>query len=120
LALALVAVAIGATWATVELAASPTPTPVSPGQPLSCLNLIGGTATHARDVLQARGEAISWRLVTYKPPDGATWTTTRIDAPSTPVIVEHVLGTSPGGVIVFVQGADDPYAKPPVRPPCSP
>lgn len=119
-ALVVAAVAISATWATIEVTASPAPAPVSPGQRLACLHLVGGTAKHARAVLRPQHEAIIWHLVTYDPPDGSTWTTTRRASVPDGAVVDRVLNAPLGRVIIVVYLPRDRYAKPPVIPACTP
>jgi hypothetical protein len=111
-AVVLVLLAAGATWAAIELTATPDTTPVSPGGRLACLGLVGGRADHARQVLDDRGYPIQWRLVTYNPPDGATWTATAAADVPADSVVERV-AASATGVLVFVHRADDAYAPVP-------
>jgi hypothetical protein len=114
----LATVAAGATWATVELTESPTPSPTSPGGSLNCLDLVGGTAANAEAVLADRGYTIDWRLITHEPPNGTSAKSTAAKSVPDSAIVERVFSESPGAVFVFVHLADDPYAKPPIAPPC--
>lgn len=107
-----------ATWATLELTSSAERSPVSPGQPLACLNLVGGSATHAEDVLGQQNLAIDWRLAVYQAPDGKTWTTTEVGSVAADAIVEDVARADATTVYVFVHRADDPYAPTPTPPAC--
>lgn len=61
LLLIVLVVATAATWTTVELTDTPQASPVSPGQPLACLGLVGGSAEHAQGMLSARDLIIHWR-----------------------------------------------------------
>src|SRR5512132_2862118 len=56
------AVALGATWAVLDATATPDEGPTSPGQPLACLGIPGGTAAHAQRVAEAAGYTIEWRF----------------------------------------------------------
>jgi hypothetical protein len=119
-ALSLIAVLLltAATWATLELTSSAERSPVSPGQPLACLNLVGGSATHAEDVLGQQNLAIDWRIAVYQAPDGKTWTTTEVGSVAADAIVEDVARADATTVYVFVHHADDPYAPTATPPAC--
>jgi hypothetical protein len=115
-----VVLAAGATWATLQFTASPTPTPVSPGQPLACLGLVGGTAGDAQTILSDHGYAIEWHLATFNPPDGSTFTVVAQASVPADAIVRQVLGSSPDTVIVVVSLPSDTYAPPVTPEPCRP
>jgi hypothetical protein len=103
-------VGLAATWAALDLTASPKATPVSPGGGLACLNIVGGRADDAEDVLARKGYAISWRQLTYQPPTGQMFTTTAPDAVPDTAVVEDVETEGDSRVLVFVHDRDDPYA----------
>jgi hypothetical protein len=114
----LVLVAIAATWATLDLTASPERSPVSRHNQLACLDLVGGSAAHAEDTLKSLDYSIEWRFVTYDPPDGQTFTTTAPESVEPTTIVEDAAQGHDGSVIVFVHAADDTLAPPPTPAPC--
>jgi hypothetical protein len=109
----------GATWAILNATSSPRRSPVSPGQPLSCLGLVGHGATKAERVLEARGLDVSWRLVLYQAPNGKLSTTTAISTPPAHSIVEDVVQAAPDRVYVFVHHAADRYAPTPTASGCA-
>lgn len=106
----LVVIAVGATWATIQLAERASTTPVTPPNSLSCLRLIGGSAKHADTALTHAGYQIRWRLLRYQPPNGKTATVT--SPPSVPdsAIVENVASNGPRSVIVLVHLAGARFA----------
>jgi hypothetical protein len=102
----LLVVCIGATWGAYELTtASPDPTPDSPGGPLACLHLAGGTAGQAQDTLAARGYTVRWRLLRYGP--DRTFVATEPHTVDPGAVVEDVELQEGSTVIVFVHLADD-------------
>jgi hypothetical protein len=115
---ALLVLAIGATYLTIELTASPQPAPVSEHGSLACLDLVGGSAGHAETVLRQSGYEIKWRFETFDPPDGKTFTTTTPATVPTDAVVEDVESGGDGAVLVFVHAVDDAYAPSPTPPPC--
>jgi hypothetical protein len=118
-ALALFVVAVGATYVTIELTASPQSAPISAHGSLACLDLVGGRADHAESILNQRSYTIEWRLKTYQAPDGQTFTTTNPPSVAPDAVVEDVESSGDGVVLVFVHGSDDPYAPTPTPPPCT-
>lgn len=118
LAALLVLIAIAATWATLDLTASPERSPVSQHRQLGCLDLVGASAAHAEKTLTPLGYSIEWRFVTYDPPDGQTFTTTAARSVGPTTIVEDVVRGQGASVIVFVHAADDAFAPPPRPAPC--
>ena len=111
LAVLLAAVALGATWAVLDTTATPDEGPTSPGQPLACLGIPGGTAAHAEQVAKAAGYRIVWRFEVWEPggrssnevPDA------KIDADA---VVERVAPGTDGQLVIIVHAADDPNAPP--------
>lgn len=109
-ALTLIIVAVGATWASIQATKSATSTPLTPPNPLACRSLISGSAIHAETILTRDGYQIRWRLQRYQPPTGDTAIVSA--PPSVPgsAIVQNVTSDGPHAVIVFVHLASDPYA----------
>jgi hypothetical protein len=110
--------AVAAAWTVMELTAEPAPTPVSPSGRLSCLDLVGGTAGHAENVLHDRGYTVEWSLLRYQPPDGRMFTQTAESSVAKTAIVEDVEQGDGNAVTVFVHAADDAYAPTPKPFPC--
>ena len=109
-AVLLAAVALGATWAVLDATATPDEGPTSPGQPLACLGVVGGRATHAEQVVKAAGYRISWRLM-IRDADGGLNSHPVATAEPDDVVEMTALGTS-GELVVFVHAAGDPNAPP--------
>jgi hypothetical protein len=108
----LMLLALAATWAALDLSASPEPTPVSPGGQLGCLELVAGSAGHAEQVLGQRGYEIHWKLISYEAPSGKTFATTDPSSVPSSAIVEDIEANDEASVVVFVHLATDPYAPP--------
>jgi hypothetical protein len=102
------AVALGATWAVLDATATPHEGPASPGQPLGCLGVIGGTAEHAQQVAEAAGYTISWRLVVYAA-DGSFESNPVSQVQPNDVVEQAALGTE-GQLVILVRAPDDPNA----------
>jgi len=117
-AVLMAAVALGTTWAVLDATATPDEGPASPGQPLACLGVVGGTAAHAEQVITAAGYTIQWRLLVYTD-DGNFQSTPVASAPSDAVVEQVAAGTE-GQLIILVHAADDPNAPPPAAPPPCP
>ena len=117
-AVLMAAVALGTTWAVLDATATPDEGPASPGQPLACLGVVGGTAAHAEQVITAAGYTIQWRLLVYTD-DGNFQSTLVASAPSDAVVEQVAVGTE-GQLIILVHAADDPNAPPPAAPPPCP
>jgi hypothetical protein len=110
-AVLLAAVALGATWAVLDATATPDEGPASPGQPLACLGITGGTAAHAKQVAEAAGYTIVWRFEVWSP-DG----TSSAEVPNATIEPDDVvemaaLGTG-GELVILVHAPDDPNAPP--------
>lgn len=118
IALVLLVVAVGATYVTIEMTASPESAPISAHGSLACLDLIGGRADHAETIMKQRGYTISWRLKIYDPPEGKTFTTTSPASVAPDAIVEDIESGGDGVVLVFVHAPDDTHAPTPTPPPC--
>jgi len=117
-AVLMAAVALGTTWAVLDATATPDEGPASPGQPLACLGVVGGTAAHAEQVITAAGYTIQWRLLVYTD-DGNFQSTLVASAPSDAVVEQVAVGTE-GQLIILVHAANDPNAPPPAAPPPCP
>ena len=117
-AVLMAAVALGTTWAVLDATATPDEGPASPGQPLACLGVVGGTAAHAEQVVTAAGYTIQWRLLVYTD-DGNFQSTLVASAPSDAVVEQVAVGTE-GQLIILVHAANDPNAPPPAAPPPCP
>jgi len=117
-AVLMAAVALGTTWAVLDATATPDEGPASPGQPLACLGVVGGTAAHAEQVITAAGYTIQWRLLVYTD-DGNFQSTLVASAPSDAVVEQVAVGTE-GQLIILVHVANDPNAPPPAAPPPCP
>jgi len=117
-AVLMAAVALGTTWAVLDATATPDEGPASPGQPLACLGVVGGTAAHAEQVITAAGYTIQWRLLVYTD-DGNFQSTLVASAPSDAVVEQVAVGTA-GQLIILAHAADDPNAPPPAAPPPCP
>jgi hypothetical protein len=112
---AIVLLALAATWTAFELSAEPAQAPQ--GQ-LACLDLVGGTAGRAEDILRRRGYEVKWSLLRYEPPDGSMFSQTdSISVPATS-IVDEIEATGARTATVFVHAADDTYAPVPKPVPC--
>jgi hypothetical protein len=117
-AVLMAAVALGTIWAVLDATATPDEGPASPGQPLACLGVVGGTAAHAERVVTAAGYTIQWRLLVYTD-DGNFQSTLVASAPSDAVVEQVAVGTE-GQLIILVHAANDPNAPPPAAPPPCP
>lgn len=116
-AVLLAAVALGTTWAVLDATATPDEGPASPGQPLACLGVVGGTAAHAEQVVTAAGYTIQWRLLVYTD-DGNFQSNPVASVPSDAVVEQVAVGTE-RQLIILAHAADDPNAPPPAAaPPC--
>jgi hypothetical protein len=113
LAVLLAAVALGATWAVLDATATPDEGPTSPGQPLACLGVVGGTAAHAEQVAEAAGYTMSWRLVT-RDAGGGLFSDEVATVKPDDVVEQAALGTH-GELVILVHAAGDRNA-PPVSP----
>jgi len=113
-AVVLAAVALGTTWAVLDATATPDEGPTSPGGPLACLGITGGTAAHAQKAAEAAGYTISWRFHVWNA-DGRSFDEVP-DAKIDPgdVVEFAALGTE-GELVIQVHAPDDPNA-PPVPP----
>jgi hypothetical protein len=117
-AVLMAAVALGTTWAVLDATATPDEGPASPGQPLACLGVVGGTAAHAEQVVTAAGYTIRWRLLVYTA-DGNFQSNRVASVPSDAVVEQVAVGTE-GQLIILAHAADDPNAPPPTAPPPCP
>jgi hypothetical protein len=117
-AVLMAAVALGATWAVLGATATPDEGPASPGRPLSCLGVVGGTAAHAEQVVEAAGYTIQWQLVVWAP-DHVNFDSNTVANPPSDAVVEQVAVGAEGQLVILVHAADDANA-PPVQapPPC--
>jgi hypothetical protein len=113
-AVLLAAVALGATWAVLDATATPDEGPTSPGQPLACLGIPGGTAAHAQRVAEAAGYTIEWRFEVWNPDGRSSNEVKNATIPPDAVVEQAVPGTD-GRLVILVHAADDPNA-PPVAP----
>jgi hypothetical protein len=98
-AVLLAAVALGATWAVLDATATPDEGPTSPGQPLACLGVVGGTAAHAEQVARAAGYTVQFNEVP------------NAKIPADAVVEQVAVGTE-GQLVLIVHAADDPNAPP--------
>ena len=117
-AVLMAAVALGATWVVLDATATPDEGPASPGGPLACLGVVGGTASHGERVLTAAGYTIQWRLLVYAD-DGSFDSTPVAGPPAGAVVDQAALGTN-GQLVLIVHATDDPNAPPPPPPPDCP
>jgi hypothetical protein len=111
----LVLLGVGATYAAYRFEASATPTPISPGGSLACLDLVGRSASHAHSLLAKRDLHIVWRLTHYSA-DGKHFTTTAPHSVPGDAIVEDAVSDGAGHVLLFVHlhgDAHAPAASPP-------
>jgi hypothetical protein len=113
-AVLMAAVALGTTWAVLDATATPDVGPASPGRPLACLGVVGGTAAHAERVVTAAGYTAEWRLVVYAPDQ--TFDSKTVASPPPDAVVELVAPATDGHLVILVHAADDANA-PPVAPP---
>lgn len=113
-AVLLAAVALGATWAVLDATATPDESPISPGQPLACLGVVGGTAAHAQQVAEAAGYAVTMRLEVWHA-GGRASDEGPADAIKPDAVVEQVAPGTDSQLVIIVHAADDPNA-PPVAP----
>lgn len=117
-AVLMAAVALGATWAVLDATATPDEGPASPGQPLACLGVVGGSAAHAEQVVEAAGYTIRWQLVVWHD-DGQNFDSDTVATPPADAVVEQVALGTEGQLIVLIHAADDsnaPAVTP--APPC--
>jgi hypothetical protein len=112
------AVALGATWAVLDATATPDEGPASPGRPLGCLGVVGGTAEHARQVAEKAGYTIQWNLVVYA--DDGSFRSDAVANPPAGAIVEQVATGTAGQLVILVHAPDDPNAPPPASQPDCP
>lgn len=117
-AVLMAAVALGTTWAVLDATATPDEGPASPGQPLACLGVVGGTAAHAERVVTAAGYTIQWRLLVYT--DDGNFQSNRVASVPSDAVVEQVAVGTEGQLIILAHAADDPHAPPPAAPPPCP
>ena len=117
-AVLMAAVALGTTWAVLDATATPDEGPASPGQPLACLGVVGGTAAHAEQVVTAAGYTIQWRLLVYT--DDGNFQSNRVASVPSDAVVEQVAVGTEGQLIILVHAANDPNAPPPAAPPPCP
>jgi len=117
-AVLMAAVALGTTWAVLDATATPDEGPASPGQPLACLGVVGGTAAHAEQVVTAAGYTIQWRLLVYT--DDGDFQSNRVASVPSDAVVEQVAVGTEGQLIILAHAADDPHAPPPAAPPPCP
>lgn len=117
-AVLMAAVALGTTWAVLDATATPDEGPASPGQPLACLGVVGGTAAHAEQVVKAAGYTIQWRLLVYA--EDGNFQSNPVASPPSDAVVEQVAVGTEGQLIILAHAADDPNAPPPAAPPPCP
>jgi hypothetical protein len=117
-AVLMAAVALGTTWAVLDATATPDEGPASPGQPLACLGVVGGTAAHAERVVTAAGYTVEWRLVVYA--SDQSFDSKTVASPPPDAVVEQVAVGTEGRLIILAHAADDPNAPPPAAPPPCP
>ncbi len=117
-AVLMAAVALGTTWAVLDATATPDEGPASPGQPLACLGVVGGTAAHAEQVVKAAGYTLEWRLLVYA--EDGNPQSDRVASPPPDAVVEQVAVGTEGQLIILTHAATDPNAPPPVAPPPCP
>jgi hypothetical protein len=115
-AVLMAAVALGATWAVLDATATPDEGPASPGQPLACLGVVGGTAANAEQVVEAAGYTIDWRIEIWNA-DGTT-DQAAASVPAPDDVVEQVALGTEGQLVILVHAADDPNAPAVTPPPC--
>jgi hypothetical protein len=118
LAIVLLAITLGATWAAINLTATPAKSPGSRGRALACLHLVGRSAGHAETVLSHQGYTVTWRLMRYLPPDGKQFTVSTVPRVPSSAIVENLAAAGGKSVIVFVHFAADHRAPAPPQPAC--
>lgn len=112
------AVALGATWAVLDATATPSDGPASPGGPLGCLGIVGGTADHAQQVAEEAGYTISWRLVVTAA-DGTFESDTVPSVPAEDIVDQVALGTD-GQLVILVHSPEEANAPPPAPEPGCP
>jgi hypothetical protein len=112
------AVALGATWAVLDATATPDEGPASPGQPLGCLGIVGGTAGHAQQVAEQAGYTVSWRVVVTAA-DGTFESDTVAQVPPDDIVDQVALGTD-GQLVILVHSPDEANAPPPTPEPGCP
>ena len=110
-AVLLAAVALGATWAVLDATATPDEGPTSPGRPLACLGLVGGTAAHAEQVAKAAGYTVQWRFEVWDPGGRSSNEVPDAKIPADAVVEQVAVGTE-GQLFIIVHAADDPNAPP--------
>jgi hypothetical protein len=108
-AVLLAAVALGASWAVLDATATPDEAPTSPGQPLACLGIPGGTAAHAQQVAEAAGYTIEWRFEVWSPDGRSSNEVKNATIAPDDVVEQAALGTD-GRLVIIVHAADDPNA----------
>jgi hypothetical protein len=106
------AVALGATWAVLDATATPDEGPASPGQPLGCLGIVGGTAAHAEQVAENAGYTLSWRVITTAA-DGTFESDTVSSVPPDDIVDQVAVG-SDGQLVIIVHSPEEVNAPPPV------
>ena len=113
-AVLLAAVALGTTWAVLDATATPDEGPASPGQPLACLGITGGSAAHAEQVAKAAGYSIVWRFHVWGSDGKSSDEVPNATIDPNDVVELAALGTG-GELVILVHAAGDPNA-PPVAP----
>ena len=113
-AVLLAAVALGTTWAVLDATATPDEGPASPGQPLACHGIPGGTAAHAQQVAEAAGYTIEWRFEVWGSDGRSSDEVPNATIDPSDVVEMTALWTG-GQLVILVHAADDPNA-PPVAP----
>ena len=88
--------------------------PASPGQPLACHGIPGGTAAHAQQVAEAAGYTIEWRFEVWNSDGRSSNEVPNATIAPDDVVELAALGTG-GQLVILVHAADDPNA-PPVAP----
>jgi hypothetical protein len=111
-AVLLAAVALGPTWAVLDATATPDEGPTSPGGPLACLGISGGTAAHAQQVAEAAGYTIVWRFEVWSSDGASSEEVPNATIAPDDVVEQAALGTN-GELVIIVHAADDPNAPPP-------
>ena len=88
--------------------------PASPGQPLACRGVTGGSAAHARQVAEAAGYSIVWKFRVWSSDGKSSDEVPSATIDPNDVVELAALGTG-GQLVILVHAADDPNA-PPVAP----
>jgi hypothetical protein len=97
-----------------DATATPDAGPTSPGQPLACRGIPGGTAAHAQRVAEAAGYTIVWRFEVWNPDGRSSDEVPNATIAPDDVVEFAALGTN-GQLVIIVHAPDDPNA-PPVAP----